>query len=118
MGKIRLIAALALALAPAGFGQNYTISTFAGAGWDIPGMSANLSNLEGVAVDAAGNTFMSLAGYSVVVRMDATGQLSLVAGNGTQGFSGDGGPANAAQLSNPTGVAVDRLRRWRLTLLL
>jgi len=90
-----------------GFGQSYTISTVAGTGWDLPGLSANLANLEGVAVDSAGNVFMTLATYSVVVRLDLSGQLSLVAGNGTLGFSGDGGPATLAQLSGPTAVAVD-----------
>jgi uncharacterized protein (TIGR03437 family) len=90
-----------------GFGQSYTISTVAGAGWDLPGLSANLANLEGVAVDGAGNVFMTLSTYSVVVRLDLSGQLSLVAGNGTSGFSGDGGAATLAQLSAPTAVAVD-----------
>src|SRR6202030_1538244 len=60
-----------------------------------------------VAVDDAGNVFMTLSTYSVVVRLDLSGQLSLVAGNGTLGFSGDGGPATLAQLSGPTAVAVD-----------
>jgi uncharacterized protein (TIGR03437 family) len=107
MRKIWLVVTLALALAHGGFGQNYTISTIAGAGWDIPGLSANLSKLQGVAVDGAGNVFMTLSGYSVVVRLDPSGQLSLVAGNGIQGYSGDGGPATLAQISSPTGVAVD-----------
>ena len=89
------------------FGQNYTISTVAGTGWDMPGLSANLSNLEGLAVDGAGNVFMTLTNYSVVVRLDTSGQLSLVAGNGISGFSGDGGPATLAQISSPTAVAMD-----------
>jgi sugar lactone lactonase YvrE len=88
-------------------GQTYTIQTIAGGGWDIPGISANLSHLSGVAIDGAGNVFMALSGYSVVVRMDSGGQLSLVAGNGTQGYSGDDGPATLAQLGSPTAVAVD-----------
>ena len=41
-------------------------------------------------------------------RLDAViGVLTLVAGNGTSGFSGDNGPAAGAQLSGPVGVAVD-----------
>jgi hypothetical protein len=47
---------------------------------------------------------MTLTAYSVVVRLDTTGQVSLVAGNGIAGFSGDGGPAALAELSGPTGV--------------
>jgi uncharacterized protein (TIGR03437 family) len=90
-----------------GSGQSYTISTAAGGGWDIPGLSANLSNLEGLAVDGSGNVFMALTSYSVVVRLDTKGQLSLVAGNGIAGFSGDGGPAALAELAAPTGVVVD-----------
>jgi trimeric autotransporter adhesin len=99
--------AVALVLVRLGFGQSYTISTVAGTGWNLAGLSANLSNLEGVAVDGTGNVFLTLATYSVVVRLDLSGQLSLVAGNGTLGFSGDGGPAMLAQLSGPTAVAVD-----------
>jgi uncharacterized protein (TIGR03437 family) len=94
-------------LVRSGFGQSYTISTVAGTGWDLPGLSANLSHLEGLAVDGAGNVFLSLTAYSVVLRLDTSGQLSLVAGNGITGFSGDGGPATLAQLSGPTAVAVD-----------
>src|ERR1700733_13249974 len=101
------MAAVALVLARGGLGQSYTISTTAGAGWNIPGLSASLSNLEGLAVDGAGNVFMTLTTYSVVVRLDTSGQLSLVAGNGIAGFSGDGGPATLAQLSGATGVVVD-----------
>src|SRR5580704_7336681 len=103
----RLISALAMLSMSVGFGQSYTISTAAGAGWDIPGLSANLSNLEGLAVDGAGNVFMALTTYSVVVRLDTKGQLSLVAGNGIAGFSGDGGAAALAELSGPIAVVVD-----------
>src|SRR5580698_648859 len=110
--KIYLIPILALgslALIPStpAFGQGYTISTVAGAGWNIPGLSANLSQMEGLATDGSGNVFLTLTTYSVVLRLDTSGQLSLVAGNGIAGFSGDGGPATLAQLSGPSAVAVD-----------
>ena len=103
-----LLASLASVLA---FGQTYTISTFAGGGLpvNIPGTSAHLDGVVGTAVDSAGNIFFTVNnGYSVVLRLDAiTGVLTLVAGNGTQGFSGDNGPATSAQLNYPVGVAVD-----------
>jgi uncharacterized protein (TIGR03437 family) len=89
-------------------GQSFTISTFAGGGQpiNIPGTSASLSTPSEVAVDAAGNAFFTSG--NTVLRLDGiTGILSLVAGNGTYGFSGDNGAAANAQLAAPTGVAVD-----------
>src|SRR5271155_1652560 len=59
--------------------------------------------------DRAGNLFFTDKQNNVVWRViAATGNLSVVAGNGTAGFSGDGGPATGAQLSLPGGIAVDR----------
>jgi trimeric autotransporter adhesin len=101
------VAALAIVAVQTSFGQSYTISTIAGAGWDIPGLFANLSQMEGLATDGGGNVFIALTDYSVVLRLDTSGQLSLVAGTGIPGFGGDDGPATLAQLSGPTGVAVD-----------
>ena len=94
-------------------GQTYTISTFAGGGLpvNIPGISASLGSdlLQGpqyIAADRAGNVFFPY--QNTILRLDAiTGILTLVAGNGTQGYSGDNGPATNAQLNGPAGVAVD-----------
>jgi uncharacterized protein (TIGR03437 family) len=97
-----------LAASGCAFGQTYTIQTFAGGALpvNIPGTSAALNSLSAVAVDAAGNVFF--ADGAAVLRLDATtGVLTLVAGNGTQGFSGDNGPATSAQLYLPNGIAVD-----------
>ena len=89
-------------------GQSFTISTFAGGGQpiNIPGTSASLSTPSEVAVDAGGNAFFTSG--NTVLRLDGiTGILTLVAGNGTYGFSGDNGTAANAQLAAPNGVAVD-----------
>ncbi len=89
-------------------GQNYVITTFAGGGLPagIPATTANLRGAAGVAVDAAGNLFFS--SINAVFRWDAgTGLLSLVAGTGIAGFSGDNGLAVNAQLSTPHGIALD-----------
>jgi hypothetical protein len=89
-------------------GQAYTISTFAGGGLpgNIPGTSASLYGPQAIAVDGAGNVFVADGGD--VLRLDAAkGVLTLVAGNGTAGFSGDDGLATSAQLNSPQGIAAD-----------
>src|SRR5947207_3060153 len=75
-----------------------------------PATAAKLAGPGGVAVDAAGNLFIVDSGNSRIRRVDAATQvITTVAGNGTYGFSGDGGPATAAELAFPTGIAVDRV---------
>ena len=103
---------LALAVSCSVPAQTYNISTFAGGALpvNIPGTSAFLRNARAVAVDRAGNVF--IATENVVLRLDATtGILSLMAGDGTIGFSGDNGPATSAQLSlgaaGVSGLALD-----------
>ncbi len=98
------------AVAFSAFGQSYTINTFAGGGLpaNIPATSASLAPVTAIAIDSLGDAFFTLVGYNVVLRRDGTtGILTVVAGNGTVGFSGDNGPATSAQLNNPTSVAVD-----------
>ena len=60
----------------------------------------------GLAVDAAGNLYMADSVDSVI-RKISNGVITTIAGNGTQGVSGDGGAATSAQLYAPSGVAVD-----------
>jgi len=62
----------------------------------------------GVAVDAQGDVFVADSGQNTVLRVDhVTLAMTPVAGNGTAGYLGDGGPASAAELRGPEGVAVD-----------
>jgi len=96
--------------AVAGRAQN-VITTVAGSTWVFrgdagPATSAPLGHMQGVAVDAAGNVYASDIGNSLVVKVSPSGILTVVAGNGVGGFSGDGGPATNASLT-PAGVAVD-----------
>jgi len=90
-----------------------TINTVAGNGAvsyyedGVPAKSTQLANPYGVATDGAGNFYISDYGRQSVRKVDSDGNISTVAGNGTQGYSGDGGPAITAQLWNPGGLAVD-----------
>ena len=62
---------------------------------------------QGVAVDNSGNTFIADTANHCIRKVDASGTITTIAGTGTLGYSGDGGPATSAQLANPNGVAVD-----------
>lgn len=84
---------------------NQIISTVAG----NPGASTTrlLNDPEGVAIDAAGNQYIADYANYRILKVAPDGTMTTIAGNGTQGHSGDGGPANSAQLSGPRGLAVD-----------
>ncbi|WP_161967245.1 autotransporter-associated beta strand repeat-containing protein [Fimbriiglobus ruber] len=90
-----------------------TITTIAGngsagsSGDGGPATAAELHSAEGVAVDAAGDVFFVEETGNRVREVSASGIITTIAGNGTAGFSGDGGPATAAELHDPFGVAVD-----------
>ena len=73
-----------------------------------PATAAELSEPIGVAVDSAGNVYIADAWNSRICAINTSGLLNAIAGNGTAGFSGDGGAANLAGLNLPYGVAADR----------
>ena len=73
-----------------------------------PASNSQLSNPNGVAVDAAGNIYIVDTNNSRIRKIDTHSVLTTVAGNGISGYSGDHGPAIDAQLSAPNGVAVDQ----------
>jgi uncharacterized protein (TIGR03437 family) len=108
--RLCVCAVLAAACACSAFAQIYTVKTFAGGALpeNVAGLSASLGNIAGIAADTNANIYLSLSDYGIVVRSDAnTGVLTRVAGTGINGFSGDGGPAVSAQLSEPAGLAFD-----------
>ena len=89
------------------------IATIAGAGrWGFsgdggPAAQAHLNAPSDVAVDAAGNLYIADEGNHRIRRVDSSGIITTIAGNGERGFAGDGGPAIQAQLDHPRGVAAD-----------
>ena len=70
-----------------------------------PATSASLDRPVAVAVDGSGNIYIAEMGHRVR-RVDAGGIITTVAGNGTAGFAGDGGPGTAARLNSPAALAV------------
>jgi len=67
-----------------------------------------LGQPEGIAVDSAGNVYVADAADNRVRKIAPDGSIHTFAGTGVAGFAGDGGPATAAQLNQPYGVAIDR----------
>jgi uncharacterized protein (TIGR03437 family) len=88
----------------------YRIETIAGSacmGDGGPATAAQIGAVQGVAADQLGNLYLSDTDNHRIRRVDAKGVITTIAGTGTAGFSGDGGPAAAAQLNLPYGLAAD-----------
>ena len=92
---------------PAGY--IYTIAGSGGAGFTGDGGQATAAELNtpyGVAVDAGGNVYVADELNFRIRKITPAGIITTIAGSGTGGYSGDGGPALAAQIT-PTGIAID-----------
>ena len=87
----------------------WRIDTIAGGavGDNGPAIEARLDAPKKVAVDAAGNLYIADRSNHRIRRVDPSGTITTIAGTGESGFSGDGGPAVAARLNFPEGVATD-----------
>lgn len=72
-----------------------------------PAVNAQINDSAGVALDSAGNLYIADTYNHRIRKVDTAGIITTVAGNGTAGFSGDGGPATSASMRLPKGVAVD-----------
>ena len=88
------------------------ITTVAGGGSGLgdggPATSASLDFPTKVVLDNDDNLFIADEGHNRIRRVDAlTGVITTVAGDGSNGFSGDGGAATSASLSFPEGMALD-----------
>jgi hypothetical protein len=83
--------------------------TFGFSGDGGPATSAELANPFAVSVDGAGNLLIGDFNNQRVRKVDASGVITTIAGNGNASFSGDGGSAASAGLSSPAGLTVDAL---------
>jgi len=81
------------------------VAGYAGDGGDAA--SASINAPAGIALDASGNLYIADSSNHRIRKVDTTGVITTVAGDGTQGFSGDNGPATSAKLNSPVGVFVD-----------
>jgi hypothetical protein len=72
-----------------------------------PAVSGELNNPSGIAVDSSGNIFVADSSNNRIRIITPDGNINTIAGDGAYGFGGDGGPAVAAHLAYPNGVAVD-----------
>ena len=68
-----------------------------------PATAAELDGPDGLAVNSAGDLFIADAQNNVIREViKATGDIMTIAGNGTPGYSGDNGPATAAEVNAPS----------------
>jgi len=93
-------------------GEDGIIRVIAGGGAAVPangvrGLDASLETVENIAVDQNGILYMSDSGRSQIYRLGLDGVLTIYAGTGQSGFSGDGGPATAAAFLMPGDIALD-----------
>ena len=108
-----LVALATLVAAPVADGATNTIATIAGGG--SPGFSGDggaataalLNGPSAAAIDPAGNLYVADTYNQRIRKVTPNGAITTIAGNGTEGDTGDGGPATSATLAIPLGVSVD-----------
>lgn len=114
--SLGIVVAFALCAPEISQGQ-YSINTIAGGGPNnLPALpvaplagstAASMGYPESIAFDSAGNAYIAESYASQILEVSTAGTVTVVAGNGTVGYSGDGGPATSAALGEPEGVFVD-----------
>ena len=98
-----------------GHAQTQIVKTIAGngvtgySGDSGPATAAELSNVDGLVIDTFGNIYVAEFGNNTIRKIAPSGIITTYAGNGTAGYSGDGGPASAAKLSAPVKLAIDKV---------
>ncbi len=87
-----------------------TINTVAGGGPNnLPALSSSIGIPVGIAEDSSGNIYVADAHCNCVFQISTAGTLVLYAGNGTPGYTGDGGTPATASLNSPAGIFVDSM---------
>ncbi|MCW3121794.1 MAG: hypothetical protein JWQ38_1286 [Flavipsychrobacter sp.] len=81
--------------------------TFGYSGDGGPATAATFRGPGGIKTDRDGNIYISDCNNNRIRMINTSGIISTIAGNGVAGYSGDGGSATSAQISGPSGVAID-----------
>jgi sugar lactone lactonase YvrE len=110
MSFVFLLSLICFMVLPHALHSQAIITTVAGSGRalpasEIPATDISFGTLSGLAVDPAGNVFISDQAAHVVYKVTPDGKASIFAGTGMRGFSGDGGPAIMAALDMPRRLA-------------
>lgn len=89
------------------------VTTLAGTEWVFPAdgaaaLNTPLSPVLASAIDPQGRLVFADSLNHIVARLEASGTVTVIAGNGVRGFSGDGGDARRASFDQPRGIAIDR----------
>jgi hypothetical protein len=114
VGRFIFGAAISLSATSAfGYSPNDVIATYAGNGTSGysgdggPAVSATLNTPSDIAVDSAGNLYISDPGSSTIRKVSTSGIITTIAGTGVAGYNGDGILASTAQLNNARGITFD-----------
>ncbi|HEY6347166.1 MAG TPA: hypothetical protein VIY49_37215 [Bryobacteraceae bacterium] len=99
----------ALVLVASGLAQSQSViqTVLGGSPNNTPALAATLYVPIAVVADTSGNFYTAAAGLNQIIKVDPQGIASIYAGTGGSGYSGDGGPAAAAQVNGPAGMARD-----------
>src|SRR5215467_8015502 len=109
---MKRVVSLILFIPLLGLSQSPAITTYVGPSLPSSGSRADTQTIgvpQGVATDGAGGFYVASSTQNRVYRIAADGTLTVIAGNGTPGFSGDGGSASSAQMSYVHGVTADNV---------
>ena len=74
----------------------------------VSATKTEISLVDGIALDKTGNVYIARRDNNIISRVDLKGNMTAYAGNGSAGFSGDGGNAAEARLNVPAGLALDK----------
>ena len=105
--KVRKVNTNGILTTVAGNGSNFDLACGSLLGDGGPAISACLSEPQGLTVDSLGNFYIGDTNDFRVRKVDTQGVITTVAGTGTQGYGGDGGPAVNAEIGHPSGITAD-----------